>query len=70
MLILTRRLNEVIRIGDSITVRVMAIHGNKVRLGIEAPREVPVDREEVRRDKDWCLETFDDADVAVEPERR
>lgn len=47
MLILTRRLNESIVIGDNVTVRVMAVHGNQVRLGIDAPKEVHVLREEL-----------------------
>jgi carbon storage regulator len=47
MLILTRRVTEEIRIGDEITVAVLGITGNSVRLGIEAPKHVSVDREEV-----------------------
>jgi carbon storage regulator len=47
MLILTRRLTEEIRIGDDITVAVLGIKGNSVRLGIEAPKHVSVDRVEV-----------------------
>ena len=47
MLILTRKVNESIRIGDSCTVTVVEITGAKVRLGIEAPREIPVVRTEV-----------------------
>lgn len=47
MLVISRRANEQIRIGDQITVRVLGIVGNQVRLGIEAPRDVPVHREEV-----------------------
>ena len=47
MLILTRRLGETIRIGPDIVVTVLGIHGQQVRLGIEAPREVAVHREEV-----------------------
>ena len=47
MLILTRRINEVIRIGDHIQVVIVAIEGNKVRLGITAPRSLPVHRQEV-----------------------
>ena len=47
MLVLSRKRNESIIIGDSITVTIIDIVGDKVRLGIEAPREVPVHREEV-----------------------
>ena len=49
MLILTRKLGEVIRIGECIAVRVLEMRGNQVRLGIEAPPEVRIYREEVYR---------------------
>ena len=53
MLVLTRRINERIIIGDDITVTVLEVHGDQVRLGIDAPREVKVFREEVlKRDQD------------------
>ncbi len=47
MLVLTRKGNQSIMIGDDIEVSVLAIMGEKVRLGIEAPRSVPVFRKEV-----------------------
>ncbi len=47
MLILTRRNGESINIGDDITVRILSVSGNQVRIGIEAPQEVPVHRDEV-----------------------
>ena len=47
MLILTRRVNETINIGDDMTVTVLAVDGMQVRLGINAPKEVEVHREEV-----------------------
>ena len=47
MLVLTRKEQEAIMIGDSIVVRVLEVRGDQVRLGIEAPREVVVHREEV-----------------------
>ena len=47
MLILTRKLGESITIGDDIKVSVLGIHGRQVRLGIDAPSEVVVHREEV-----------------------
>ena len=47
MLVLTRRINERIVIGDDIVVTVLEVHGEQVRLGIDAPRSVKVFREEV-----------------------
>ena len=47
MLILTRRMGETLMIGNEITVTVLSVKGNQVRLGIQAPKEVPVHREEV-----------------------
>ena len=47
MLVLSRKKNESIIIDDRITVTVVEIRGDKVRLGIEAPREVPIHRSEV-----------------------
>jgi carbon storage regulator len=56
MLILTRRAGEALRIGDDIEVMVMAVNGSQVRIGINAPRDVAVDREEIaerkRRDRE------------------
>lgn len=49
MLVLTRRKNEAIVIGQGVVVTVVAIHGNRVRLGIDAPPDVPVRREEIGR---------------------
>jgi carbon storage regulator len=52
MLILTRRMGESLKIGDNVTVTVMGVKGNQVRIGVQAPKDVIVDREEiaVRRD--------------------
>jgi len=47
MLVLTRKSNQSIMIGDDIEVSVLAIMGEKVRIGIQAPRDVPVFRREV-----------------------
>ena len=49
MLILTRRLGESIQIGDEIKITLLDVKGKQIRIGIEAPREVTVHREEVYR---------------------
>ena len=49
MLVLTRKENETIQIGDSITITVTRIRPDKVQLGIDAPREIPVHRGEVAK---------------------
>jgi len=48
MLILTRREGEIVCIGDDVQVVIVGIKGNQVRLGITAPKDVIVDREEIR----------------------
>lgn len=47
MLILTRRTGESLRIGDDVQVTVLGVKGNQVRIGVDAPKEIPVHREEV-----------------------
>ena len=56
MLVLSRKKNEVIHLGDNVKVVVVEIRGDKVRLGIEAPKEVPVHRGEVYRAIQRALE--------------
>ena len=47
MLILTRRVGETVMIGDDVTVTVLGVKGNQVRLGVNAPRDVAVHRQEI-----------------------
>lgn len=49
MLILTRRVGETIRIGEDVVVAVLGVKGNQVRVGIEAPRNMSVNREEIHQ---------------------
>ena len=62
MLILTRRAGESLRIGDEVEVTVMAVKGAQVRIGIKAPINISVDREEVaerkRREKENSSSLF------------
>ena len=51
MLILSRRPNEVLCIGHDVRITVLSVHGTQVRLGIEAPRSLAVDREEIYQRK-------------------
>ncbi|GED21094.1 carbon storage regulator CsrA [Halomonas sabkhae] len=47
MLILTRRVGETLMVGDEITVTVLGVKGNQVRIGVNAPKDVAVHREEI-----------------------
>ena len=47
MLILTRRVGETLMIGDDVTITVLGVKGNQVRIGVNAPKEVAVHREEI-----------------------
>jgi carbon storage regulator len=51
MLILTRRIGETLMIGSEVTVTVLGIKGNQVRIGVGAPKDVAVDREEIYQRK-------------------
>ena len=56
MLILTRRVGETLMVGDDVTVTVLGVKGNQVRIGVNAPKDVSVHREEIyqriQREKD------------------
>ena len=82
MLVLTRKSNQSIMIGDEIEVSVLAIMGEKVRIGIEAPRSIPVFRKEVyleiqqdaspeeaRQEVDQALERMKSGDKPPDPEQ-
>ena len=47
MLVLTRKVEDIVKIGDHITVKVVRVNGNQVRLGIEAPNDIPITRGEI-----------------------
>lgn len=47
MLILTRKANETLIVGDNVTVTILGVKGNQVRIGVNAPKEISVHREEV-----------------------
>ncbi|UTC24098.1 carbon storage regulator CsrA [Candidatus Comchoanobacter bicostacola] len=47
MLILTRRVGEALKIGDEVTITVLSVRGHQVRIGIDAPKDVSVHREEI-----------------------
>lgn len=59
MLILTRRIGEILMVGDEVTISVLDVKGNQVRIGINAPKNLAVHREEIynkiQREKDGIL---------------
>ena len=60
MLILTRRVGESLMIGDDVTITVLGVKGNQVRVGVKAPKEVAVHREEI-------LNRIEEASAEKEP---
>ena len=71
MLILTRRVGETVMIGDDVTITVLGVKGNQVRVGINAPKSVAVHREEIyeRIKREQRTEGADAADGAEEPRK-
>jgi len=69
VLVLTRKSNQSIMIGDDIEISVLAVMGEKVRIGIEAPRSVPVFRREVyveiQQDRDDDTDDVEEVDAAL-----
>lgn len=65
MLVLTRKESQRIQIGDNITITVVRVQGNKVRIGIEAPAELPICREEILFDASPLNSEIDSTDNSL-----
>ena len=65
MLVLTRKVGEQIVIDDNIVVTIVAIDGNKIRLGIQAPKSIRVDRAEIRQRRVNEEAHFSDRELAL-----
>ena len=71
MLILTRRVGETVMIGEEVTVTVLGVKGNQVRIGVNAPKTVAVHREEIferiKREQDGDVAATDDNKSSASP---
>ena len=67
MLVLSRKIGETITIGEDILVTVLAVSGNRLRLGVSAPREISVQREEVACGRDKL--TFENSETLIFDEK-
>ena len=67
MLILTRRVGETVMIGEDIAITVLRVKGNQVRLGVDAPKTVSVQREEIYQRIQTETTPIDDADAPALP---
>jgi carbon storage regulator len=70
MLILTRRVGESLMIGDDVSVTILGVKGNQVRIGINAPKDVAVHREEIYQRIHHEAPPEDTSDIEVEVPRR
>lgn len=72
MLILTRRVGESIRIGDNIEVMIVGFQKNEIRVGISAPKEIPVHREEIyqkiQKEKAKATDLMENSNAPSKPE--
>jgi len=64
VLVLSRKCGEVVTIGDRVTVTVLSVRGNKVKIGISAPAEVPVHRQELYERIEGCSPVLAHAECA------
>jgi carbon storage regulator len=64
MLVLSRKRGEAITIGNGVTVTVLSVHGDRVKIGIAAPAEMPVHRQEVQDRIEGCFPALAHAECA------